>query len=263
LPSFVDPISLWRRGLSVFPIPAPGPGGADGKTPRVYWKRYQYHHATTEEVRRWFAPGWPVNVGIVTGEISEIVVVDLDGPEAVSWARRNLRSTPWFTRTRKGWHAFYRWPGELVGNRARVNGLPIDVRGDGGYVLGPGSVHASGHVYRAIGRWAAPRSSLPIFPADLFERPVAVKPDVTRRAVADVSDRARRYLARIPFAPEGQGSDHRTFLAACRLVRGFALPPETAVNLLQEWAPAFDTWWLTGKIDSALKNGKDPVGALV
>ena len=45
---------------------------------------------------------------------------------------------------------FYGHPGVPVQNRARLETadgrLPIDVRGDGGYVIAPPSVHASGAV---------------------------------------------------------------------------------------------------------------------
>jgi hypothetical protein len=45
----------------------------------VKWARYQAKRADERTIRRWFAnPGPDLGIGIVTGEISGIVVVDLD-----------------------------------------------------------------------------------------------------------------------------------------------------------------------------------------
>lgn len=238
----------------------------DGKTPLIRWRSYQTGRVTEAEIRRWFDPQWPVNCAILTGALSGVVVVDLDSSQALEWAKVNLPTTPWFTRTRNGWHCFYRHPGSSVGNRARVKTssgeLKLDIRGDGGYVMAPGSVHKSGFVYRAVGNWKAPRTALPPFPDLLFTTP-PVRPAVVRNAIGDVAERARAYLKRIPTPVEGCGSDRATYTAACRIVRGFALPPETAVDLLQEWAPSFDRWWILRKVQSALTNGKDAIGSLV
>ncbi len=48
-------------------------------------------------------------------------------------------------------------------------------------------------------------------------------------------ERARRYLARVPPAVEGEHGDAHTFRVCCRLVRGFALDDDAALTLLAEW----------------------------
>jgi putative DNA primase/helicase len=147
-------LGLRARGLSVFPLVY------GDKRPTRPWLWFQSHHASEHVVREWFAE--PHNVAIVCGTISGIVVVDVDSNEAWRWADANLPATPMRTRTAKGQHWFYRHPGTPIPNRAHVGALALDVRGDGGYVVGPGSLHPSGVTYEAIGEWPAV-DELPLF----------------------------------------------------------------------------------------------------
>src|SRR4030066_861832 len=69
------------RGFSVFPLQE------NGKKPAVpSWKEYQTRKTTDAELVTWFGNGNPnnYNIGIVTGAISGITVVDFDTPEAIS-----------------------------------------------------------------------------------------------------------------------------------------------------------------------------------
>lgn len=252
-------MTLWDLGLSVIPVPRPG-GTHDGKRPIIAWKQYQQRRPTEQEIRRWFAG--PSNNAIVTGAVSGVVVVDVDSPEAVPWVKAHLVRTPWIVKTARGWHCYYRHPGVAIGNRAHLAGMKLDVRGDGGYVIGPGSIHASGHIYRRTGDWWAPMKDLPVLNVALLERPAprpSAPPSV--RPAGGMAERARKYLARVERPVVGQGSDAHTFRAACKLVRGFALPTGVAVELLSEWAPDFDRWWLEKKIATAMAFGSEPFGA--
>lgn len=157
---------LHGLGFSIFPVPMPRPGAltgrpGDGKTPDVPWKFWQTARADEAQIIRWFVP--PQNVAIVTGEISGVVVVDCDTDEALAYATRHLPYTPWQVYTAKGFHLYYRHPGTPVRNRARISTsdgrLALDVRGDGGYVIGPWSEHASGAMYHAVGDWDAPTNA--------------------------------------------------------------------------------------------------------
>src|SRR5436309_2116979 len=109
---------------------APIPVAGHGKTPLVEWKTYQHRLPTVAEVRGWFTR-WPeANVGIVTGGISGLVVVDLDSLEAVREFRRRWGNHPLSTpvvRTGRGVQIYYRHPGSVIPNRAGL--LPgMDVR---------------------------------------------------------------------------------------------------------------------------------------
>ncbi len=231
--------------LSVFPIPRPRPGvpaghPGDGKVPAIPWREYQTRRPTTAEILEWFG-GELMNIAVVTGAISGVVVIDADAPDATRWCTAHLPYTPWQTQTARGFHLWYRAPDLRVPNRSRVETrdgrLAIDVRGDGGFVIVAPSVHASGWVYREAGDWTAPRAEVPVFWPGWLQRPGRPPtPRATPRPTGDVSDRARKYLAAIPKPEIGQGSDQETLYAACRLTRGFGLSAAAAEALLWEWA---------------------------
>ena len=93
------------------------------------------------------------NYGIATGAPSGIFVLDIDGPEgeaslAALCAEYGPLPPTVTVITAKGRHLYFKTIGVLIGNSAGKLGPGIDVRGDGGYVVGAGSVHPSGHVYR-------------------------------------------------------------------------------------------------------------------
>jgi hypothetical protein len=275
-----DVLAIARRllalGLSVIPVPRPRPGVAaghpgDGKVPVLAWREYQTRRPTDAELVAWFG-GAPMNIAIITGEISGVVVVDADAREALRWCTRHLKYTPWQTKTSHGYHLWYRHPGVRVRNRARIatpNGkLPIDVRGDGGYVVGPTSVHASGAVYTFVGDWPATREHVPFFwPGWLqrSERPPRTAPSPASRPPSDLLTRARAYLAAIPVPVIGAGSDTATLSAACRLVRGFELSAADAEHLLWQWAGGRPGWtreWIAQKVAHAERYGSEPIGRL-
>ncbi len=59
-----------------------------GKHPALLsWKEYQKRAATEAQIRNWFTDHPELNVGIVTGKVSGIVVLDIDGEEG----RQTLR----------------------------------------------------------------------------------------------------------------------------------------------------------------------------
>lgn len=131
-----------KLGWPVFPL-SPGT-----KVPNEFSRGF--HDATTEtaRIRTWWG-GEPVcNVGIATGRLAGLVVIDLDGEQAkesvVKYGGGKLPQTP-MVQTPKGWHVYLRHPDTPVRSRVRV--LPgIDVRGEGGYVVAPPSV-VSGRAY--------------------------------------------------------------------------------------------------------------------
>lgn len=147
---------LWGRGWSVFPV------RYRDKRPAIRsWTPYQKRAPTFDEMQSWFDRPERFNVGIVTGKVSGIFVIDLDSPEAIAWAADHLPPCAMRVRTAKGLHLYFPYSGGCgIRNKVRTTfegkALELDVRGEGGYVLGPGSVHPSGHVYAREGKgWRA------------------------------------------------------------------------------------------------------------
>ena len=267
-------LDLSRRGLSVIPVPRPRPGvpvgrPGDGKVADLAWGQFQENPPTEDQIRSWFAS--EQNIAVITGRVSDVIVIDADSPSAVRWVMMNLPRTAWRTRTARGFHFWYGWPGVRVANRARVETragrLKLDVRGDHGYVIAPGSVHRTGAKYEFASDWSVAREQLPSF-GPWLARPsraaVVVLPPAYR-PIGDVVERARRYLAAIPPPEIGRGSDQATLYAACRLTRGFGLPEVDATALLWDWAGGRSGWtpeWVARKVRNAVAYGTEPMGAL-
>lgn len=129
-------------GFRVFPVVE------RGKEPIGKWAEYRDRPPTGEGLAAWDASDF--NVAIITGEPSGVVVLDLDSPEAIEAVERlNLPSTP-TARTARGLHLYFRRPAGGLRNKVGVGGIKMDVRGDGGYVVAPGSVHESGVRYEWV-----------------------------------------------------------------------------------------------------------------
>lgn len=138
-----------EKGFSVIPLRKGCENPEDDKRPAIEWKQFQKRRPTDDELVKWFDSG-KQNIGIVTGEISGITVLDLDSPEAVQFAKdKGIEKTP-HVKTGKGYHYYYRY---LTGTRnfqARADMPGIDLRGDGGYVVACPSIHPSGTQYEWI-----------------------------------------------------------------------------------------------------------------
>ncbi len=144
-------LSYHEQSLSVIPV------NRGDKRPHCDWQLYQSQLATAGEIRSWWEK-WPeANVAVITGSISGLVVLDIDGPEAAQRIRTWLADreadmpvTP-TVRTGRGWHYYFAHPGVPTPNASRWQGLDgIDIRGDGGYVVAPPSIHANGKTYQWV-----------------------------------------------------------------------------------------------------------------
>lgn len=138
-----EALELLERGWSIFPV------SLDTKRPLVKWADYQTRLPTEEEVEKWWSQ-WPdARIGLVTGFLSGVVVVDCDNDAALTAASEAGLWSPVRVETRRGQHLYYAHPrdgkryGNKVGGYTRDPGWPkvegLDFRGDGGYVLAPPS----------------------------------------------------------------------------------------------------------------------------
>lgn len=82
-----------------------------------------------------------------------------------------------------------------------------------------------------------------------------------------VIERATRYVASVPPAVAGQHGDVHTFRVCCRLIRGFALDEEQALNVLSAWNARCQPSWteaaLRDKLRGAARYGREPIGGLL
>ena len=109
----------------------------------------------TDFITAWWQQ-WPAaNVGIATGPVSGIIVVDVDqGGQIMELLFGVLDHTIFSTKRSKtggGTHYFYKYPTTAkISISASQLAKNIDIRGDGGYVIAPPSKHASGNNYSWI-----------------------------------------------------------------------------------------------------------------
>ena len=123
--------------------------------PLVPWRDYQHERPTRHDIERWFEQ-WPdANIGIVTGQISNLVVLDIDprhgGDESLADLTRRFDSLPPTLTARTGGggrHFYFAAPADPIPIRSRVGLAPgVDVRAEGGMVVAPPSIHPSGQRY--------------------------------------------------------------------------------------------------------------------
>ncbi|HXQ42246.1 MAG TPA: bifunctional DNA primase/polymerase, partial [Candidatus Udaeobacter sp.] len=130
-----------RRGWSVIPIQP------KSKLPATSWAPFQQRLPTEQELAGWF-DRWPdMNIGIVTGAVSGLVVLDVDprhGGEAslrqLEEAYGRLAETIEAETGGGGRHLYLQMPPRLLRNKAGL-AAGVDVRADGGIVVAPPSVH--------------------------------------------------------------------------------------------------------------------------
>lgn len=140
-------LNYLKSGKSVIPV-------GTSKVPLVAWQKYQQELPMEEEVKTWWTT-WPdANVGIVTGKISNLTVVDVEKGGAI-----DLPDTLTIETGGGGKHYYFNYMAG-VGNKTRILPL-VDIRSEGGYVCAPPSLHASGQRYKILKE--APVVDFPIF----------------------------------------------------------------------------------------------------
>jgi len=181
---------IYKFGYSVIPV------GRD-KKPVIDWKEYQTRYPTDEELEVWFSDG-KNNIAIVTGPISGIAVLDIDGKEGEESIKQNklyLPPTP-CVKTGKGYHYYFKYQDGVRNFTRRYPG--IDLRGEGGYVLAPPSIHPSGMRYEWL---IPPGEELPELPGWVLEKKEEIKerePGWVEEAIEGVEEGQRNdTLARL------------------------------------------------------------------
>jgi hypothetical protein len=135
------------RHWSVIPV------RARDKRPATRWVEFQHRHPRRSEVQDWFRR-WPTsNVGIVTGAVSGLVVLDIDvrhgGDESLDALIQEHGRLPHTVEAITGGggrHIYFAHPGGELPNKVGL-APGIDLRADGGYVVAPPSVHGTGKIY--------------------------------------------------------------------------------------------------------------------
>ncbi len=147
-------------GLSVVPVLPDGT-----KKPVYAWKEYQSRLPTSAELHMWFAGEPRFGIAIICGMVSGgLEVLDFDAAEAFDeWQACLGKESPGFLDSlpqvqtpNGGRHVYFRTPAPLGNQKLARNKdgkTRIETRGEGGYVLAPGSppqCHPTGRTYQHI-----------------------------------------------------------------------------------------------------------------
>jgi hypothetical protein len=215
-----------RRGWSIIPI------GPAEKRPLVRWEEFQHWRATEEEAWGWFRT-WPdAGIGIVTGAISGLVVIDVDlkhggnaGLKKLEGEHDRMPTTIECRTGGGGRHIYFDHPGGLIRNKVGL-APGVDLRGDGGYVVAPPSMHSSGVRYV----WDEGR--------DPGSRAIAPLPDWVLQLAVDQPSRRGHSVAHwrqlvSDGVPEGERNNTIASLTGHLLRNG--VDPAVAMELLLCW----------------------------
>ncbi|MDH3689703.1 MAG: bifunctional DNA primase/polymerase [Gammaproteobacteria bacterium] len=165
----VAALGYQRRGWSVIPL------RPQNKRPAIRWQGYQCRRADSTQICQWLRHRPNANIAIVTGEISGFLVLDIDpkhgGDESLRELEKihgPLRRTVEATSGGGGRHIYFAHPGGMISNKVAI--WPgIDLRGDGGYIVAPPSLHPWGKQYTWVANRDPEHVHLAPMPAWLLE----------------------------------------------------------------------------------------------
>ena len=227
-------------GKYVFPVKVKSKQPANGNS---------FKGATiSKEVIHNFWKDIAFNIGLATGEVNNLVVVDVDDEQI--WAKfvatqGELPQGPKVI-TGKGHHLYFAYPkGRQIRNR-QAPGNGFDIRANGGYVVAPPSIHHSGKVYRFT---KSPElSELPELPEWLLEliaepeksanttlnftAPIPASSDSTPWAIAGLDGECQT----IASTTEGSrnGNLNKGSFRVAQLVAGGELASHVAIGALRQ-----------------------------
>lgn len=230
-----EALRLLERGWSIFPV------GHD-KKPLIKWARYQQRLPSESELRSWFAES-DANIAVATGLISGVIVLDVDGEkgeEAI--AGLHFPEGPVAQTGGGGYHYWFKHPGLDSGAEVRnfAGRMPgVDLRGDGGYVVVPPSLHESGANYRWIkDPGAGPPPEAPGWLRSLIQGEAEADPEREAGSKEGTAEGAGAwYLELLALGvDEGHRNDAIARLAGLYMgdpPRGFGMDEDTALYMLE------------------------------
>lgn len=150
-PSMYDAaIEYAKKGFAVFPLKY---------RDKVPLTRNGCKDATTDaaQIKAWWQKYPNANIGLATGSVSQnVFVIDLDIDEdrgidgyhsLEDWQREHGDFPETWTAItgRGGYHMYFRGDGKIKNRAGIIDG--VDIRGNGGYVVAPPSIHKNGRRY--------------------------------------------------------------------------------------------------------------------
>jgi Bifunctional DNA primase/polymerase, N-terminal len=228
-----------------------------GKHPDVRWSQVEANEKAWTNFRGEIVYG--IGYGIATGVRSGVFVIDLDGFVAIR-AFYAMGVVPRTFTVRRGpdrGHLYFNRPGFRVRTTAGVLAPGVDVRGDGGFVVAPGSPHKSGDTYEIADDVAVVDA-----PKWLLELPGLRQPKVRLHESSSVElqrlevqigtrvprawriERARAWLATQPSAVSGKAGHNATMRAlACAVRENLLTDSDMIIEAISDWNARCEPPW--------------------
>lgn len=210
----------------------PLPMAPRSKRPLLPWRDMQARGPDAVEVQAWYLR-WPdAGLAFVTGAVSGLVVLDIDpahgGGASLAEIEAREGALPETVEAETGGggrHLYFAHPGGHLRNRVGL-APGIDIRGDGGIIVAPPSIHPNGRPYR----WRAGCA-----PGDI---PLAPLPAWLLGSGAD-DDRpvghTRAYWRRLVAEGVGAGQRNSTVASLTGHLLWHGVDPEVALELMLAW----------------------------
>jgi len=244
-------VGYLKKGFSVIPV-------KPDKTPYIKWEPFQKRLASEQEISDWWQK-WPdAMIGIVTGKISNLAVIDVDTDEGLEAIQEYIPDSllmPIADTPSGGLHMYFRCPDPPLGNNSRLI-TGCDLRCEGGYIVAPPSINDTGRAYKWQEGFGLDEVALSPLPSAYI---VFIKDFAFRGYKGDEANNTPSDFLRLPMTSndfqEGMRDETLFHLANC-LIKGGCEEPlarKALTMLALQCDPPFDLNEANVKIDSALK----------
>ncbi len=229
-----------NQGLSIIPVKG-------DKKPYITWGEFQTRRASREEIQSWWTQ-WPsAMIGIVTGAISGICVIDIDttkGREEISRYISDSLVMPTCQSPSGGQHLYFKTPEKPIGNNVGV--IPgCDFRGEGGFIVSPPSANGTGKAYE----WLPGLSIGEVVP------PALPEPYISFINKSALKENRRRVTPLVTLFTLGRRDNDLFHVANC-LAKG-GMPEGEVLQVLellaQSCTPPFPKSEVKAKVESAIR----------
>jgi putative DNA primase/helicase len=257
------------RGIPVFPVHTPCKTGKcscgkpscehAGKHPRT---PHGFKDATTDpvKIREWWTRSPDANIGIPTGEVTGLLVLDTDPRHGGNESRKRLEQQigplPETAKARSGSggsHEYFRQPkGQKIKSSSRIGGFDgLDIRADGGFIIASPSLHSSGNRYE----WINGLSEITSAPGGLL--------NLLKKAKSNNGSANKRDTSSILDGILEGARNEAIFTLACRLLRA-DIPQSIAEDICLKAAakcippfPANETLEIVRRVYATYLSGVD------
>lgn len=225
-------IQLLGYGFSMIPVHKPVGKGCScknihcqstGKHPvPTKWQEITSKDPTS--IKAWWRAFKDPNAGVVTGKVSGVVILDIDPRHGgmdtlddLQVKHGKLPNTATVETGGGGYHYYFKSPDQSIKNATNVGGSGVDFRGDGGFVVSPGSEHSSGKTYDWYDGQTPNEAGFANLPGWLFDLVYKPPVKVAQMKAGDVrvAEGGRNvFLTGLAGAIRNRGCGYKTILAA-------------------------------------------------